>query len=65
MQFLDKKTANEEFMCLNLEGRYDFDLCKVLVNFKNKLEIACKNLNNAKRLNPALLHENYYDTIEK
>ena len=64
-QILDKNAANREFACPNLEGRCEFDLCKILANFKNKLEIACEKLNDAKRLNPASPHENYYDAIEK
>ena len=65
MQHLDKKTMNGEFTCLNLEGRCEIDLYKILINFKNKLEIACKKLNNVKRLNPALTCENSYHAIEK
>ena len=48
-----------------MEGRCEFDLYKILASFKNKLEIANDNINNAKILNPALLYENSYDAIEK
>ena len=65
IQTLDRNAVNGEFTCPNLERKREFYSCKILTNFKNKLEISCEKLNDAWRSNSSLLHENSYDAIEK
>ena len=63
-QFLDKLREVKVLLHLNLEGRDEFSLCGILVNFKKKINVSHKNLIKAIKMNQDSSNAKSYNGID-